>query len=41
MLTLGAIFKKYKISYYCYADDTQFYLPAKTDSDSLDVLYDW
>ncbi len=41
MLPLGAIFKKYKISYHYYADDTQFYLPAKTDcSDSLDVLYD-
>ncbi len=42
MLPLGAIFKKYKISYHCYADDIQFYLPAKTDSsDSLDVLYNW
>ncbi len=41
MLPLGAIFKKYKISYHCYAEDTQFHLPAKTDSsDSLDVLYD-
>jgi len=30
MLPLGAIFKKYINSYH--ADDTQFYLPAKTDS---------
>ncbi len=40
ILPSGAIFKKYKISYHCHADDTQFHIPAETDSsDSLDVLY--
>lgn len=30
MLPLGSIFQKYDVSYHCYGDDTQFYLPVKS-----------
>lgn len=41
MLPLGSIFRKYEISFHCYADNSQIYFPLKKDStDSLKVLLD-
>lgn len=31
MLPLGHIFRKFSISFYCYTDDKQIYLPVKRE----------
>ncbi len=39
MLPLSSFFRKYGLSFHCYADDTQVYLPIKRNSDGLDALW--
>lgn len=39
MLPIGSIKIKHGISFHCYADDTQTYLPVKKDSSSLGPLF--
>ena len=34
MLPLGSIIARHKLSFHCYADDVQIYLPVKPNSDS-------
>lgn len=38
MLPLGLIFKRHKVGYHFYADDTQIYLPLNPGTDSINTL---
>ncbi len=41
MLPLGSILRKYDTLFYCYADDTQIYLPLKWEhASSLQLIFD-
>ncbi len=38
MLSLGSMFRKHGLSFHCYADNTQIYLPLKQSSNGLEAL---